>query len=73
MIALVVAATSDTRVVRHPRAHHPRRLGHVDRGDPLHDLLVLVDLDLPAVCNHQRSSSRRVGWGCPGLGWEPKR
>jgi hypothetical protein len=29
-------------------AHHPRRLGDIDRGDPLHDLLVIVDLDLLA-------------------------
>ena len=35
-------------LVRHPGADHPRRLGHIDRGDPLHDLLVLVDLDLLA-------------------------
>jgi hypothetical protein len=29
-------------------AHHPRRLGDIDRGDPLHDLLMIVDLDLLA-------------------------
>jgi hypothetical protein len=29
-------------------ADHPRRLGNIDRGDPLHDLLVVVDLDLLA-------------------------
>src|SRR5206468_6924693 len=31
-----------------------------------HDLLVLFDLDLSAVWNHQSSLSRRVGCGCPG-------
>jgi hypothetical protein len=34
--------------MRHPGTDHPRRLGDVDRGDPLHDLLALVDLDLLA-------------------------
>jgi ABC-2 type transport system ATP-binding protein len=29
-----------------PGAHHSRRLRHVDRGDPLQDLLVLLVLDL---------------------------
>jgi hypothetical protein len=29
-------------------ADHPRRLGNIDRGDPLHELLVVVDLDLLA-------------------------
>jgi len=33
----------------HPGTDHPGRLGDVDRGDPAHDLLVLVDLDLLAV------------------------
>jgi hypothetical protein len=74
MIALVVAATSHTRVLRLPgvvwcgtRVHPiPQRLGHIDRGDPLHDLLVLVDLDLSAVWNHHSSWSRRMGCGCPG-------
>jgi hypothetical protein len=60
-------------LVRHPRAHHPRRLGHVDRGDPLHDLLVLFDLDLSAVWNHHSSLSRKGGVAVArGLGWEPK-
>jgi len=31
------------RLVRHPQAHHPAGLGHVDRRDPRHDLVVLVD------------------------------
>jgi hypothetical protein len=34
--------------MRHPGTDHPRRLGDIDRGDPAHDLLVLVDLDLLA-------------------------
>jgi len=33
-------------LARHPRAHHGRRLGHVDRRDPGHRLLVLAILDL---------------------------
>jgi hypothetical protein len=33
----------------HPGTDHGGRLGDVDRGDPAHDLLVLVDLDLLAV------------------------
>jgi hypothetical protein len=40
------AALARPRRVRHPGAHHPRRLGHIDRGDPLQDLLVLGVLDL---------------------------
>ena len=32
--------------MRHPGAHHPRRLGHIDRGHPLPGLLVLLILDL---------------------------
>jgi hypothetical protein len=38
--------------VRHPRAHHPRRLGHVDRSDPRHELLEFFDLDGLAVLGH---------------------
>jgi hypothetical protein len=57
--------------VRHPSAHHPRRLGDVDRGDSLHDLLVVVDLDLLA-CWHPTvlltASGRR--WAARGLGWD---
>jgi hypothetical protein len=56
--------------VRHAGAHHPRRLGDIDRGDPLHDLLVLVDLDLLArlLARWHRSSSspHRVADGLPG-------
>ena len=59
--------------VRHAGAHHPRRLGHVDRGDPRHDLLGLLDLDLsrcrrpgPPVCLLPSSG---VGRGCPGARW----
>jgi hypothetical protein len=33
----------------HPGTDHAGRLGDVDRGDPAHDLLALVDLDLLAV------------------------
>jgi hypothetical protein len=59
--------------MRHADTHHPRRLGDVDRGDPRHELLVVVDLDLLA-CWHRPSSSimgrRRAA---RGLGWEPKR
>jgi hypothetical protein len=33
----------------HPGTDHGGRLGDVDRGDPAHDLLALVDLDLLAV------------------------
>jgi hypothetical protein len=59
-------------LMRHPDTHHPRRLGHIDRGDPFHELLVLVDLDLLA-CWHRPSSSRyRSQTGCPGARWEPK-
>jgi hypothetical protein len=32
--------------VRHPGAYHPGGLGHIDGGDPLEDLLGLLDLDL---------------------------
>jgi hypothetical protein len=34
--------------MRHPGTDHAGHLGDVDGGDPLHDLLVLVDLDLLA-------------------------
>ena len=47
--APMVAATVHTvlrrtgpRRVRRAGAHHPRRLGHIDRGDPLKDPLVLL-------------------------------
>jgi hypothetical protein len=56
--------------MRQAGADHPGRLGDVDGGDPLHDLLVLVDLNLLA-CWHRPSSSyhgsRRAA---RGLGWE---
>jgi hypothetical protein len=39
--------------VRHPGAHHPRSLRHVDRGDPLQDLLVLLILDLLRLQHHR--------------------
>ena len=32
---------------RHLGAHHPRRLGHVDRGHPVQDLLVPLIRHLP--------------------------
>jgi hypothetical protein len=52
--------------MRHAGAHHPRRLGDVDRGDPLHDLLMLVDLDLLACWHRPSSSPHRVADGLPG-------
>jgi hypothetical protein len=54
----------------HPGTDHAGRLGDIDRGDPAHDLLALVDLDLLA-CWHRPSSSitgrRRAA---RGLGWD---
>jgi hypothetical protein len=35
--------------MRYPGTDHPGRLGDVDRSDPAHDLLALLDLDLLAV------------------------
>jgi hypothetical protein len=55
--------------VRHPRAHHPRRLGHVDRGDLRHDLLGCFDLGDVAVLGHQPASCHR--WGRFGAAREP--
>ena len=46
------------RLVRHPGAHHPARLGHIDRGDPLHDLLVLLDLNLDGLLHRFRPCPR---------------
>jgi hypothetical protein len=51
--------------MRHAGADHPGHLGDVDGGDPLHDLLVLVDLDLLA-CWHRPSSSITGRGGLPG-------
>jgi hypothetical protein len=52
--------------MRHPGTDHAGRLGDIDRGDPAHDLLVLVDLDLLA-CWHRPSSSHHGSQtGCPG-------
>src|ERR1017187_3043876 len=56
--------------VRHPGAHHARSLRHVDRGDPLQDLLVLLVLDLLRL-QHLRAlflASPPSGHtrGCPG-------
>jgi hypothetical protein len=59
-------------LVRHPGADHPRRLGHIDRGDPRHDLLVLVDLDLLAWGHRPSSSHHGSQTGCPGARLEPK-
>jgi hypothetical protein len=46
----------------------------IDRGDPRHDLLVIVDLDLLA-CWHPTvlltASGRR--WAARGLGWDTER
>src|SRR6266540_625084 len=54
--------------VRHPRAHHAGRLGHIDRGHPPHDLLVLLVLDLPRLPHRRTVSSPHRGQmqGCPG-------
>ena len=65
MTAFIVAVTVHTRgavptrtvLVRHPGAHHPGRLGHVDRGDPLVNALVLLVLDLPRFLHSQATSS----------------
>jgi hypothetical protein len=55
--------------MRHAGADHAGRLGDVNGGDPFHDLLVLVDLDLLA-CWHRPSSfyhgSRRAARGLGG-------
>src|SRR5215216_582751 len=51
--------------MRHAGAHHPRRLGDIDRGDPLHDLLMLVDLDLLTCWHRPSSSPHRVADGLP--------
>jgi len=76
MMALVVAGTCHTfgalaRLgrVRHPRADHPRRLGHVDRSDPRHQLLGFLDLDGLAVLGHQPASCHR--WDRVGAAREP--
>jgi hypothetical protein len=57
--------------VRPADAHHPRRLSDIDRGDPLHELLVIVDLDRLA-CWHPTvlltASGRRRA--ARGLGWD---
>ena len=58
-------------LVWHARADHARRLAHVDRGDPRQDLLLLLDLDLPALWHRPLPSSphRRAGRGVArGLG-----
>ena len=44
-------------LVRHPGAHHSGRLGHIDRGDPLPDPLVLLVLDLLRFLHSQVTSS----------------
>jgi len=51
--------------MRHPGTDHAGRLGDVDRGDPLQDLLVLVNLDLLARW-HRPSSSITGRGGLPG-------
>jgi len=44
-------------LMRHPRAHHARVLGHVDPSNPGHDLLVdRVDVDLLVVRLHRSRS-----------------
>jgi len=47
--------------MRHAGTDHPRRLGDIDRGDPAHDLLVLVDLDLLACWHRAPPWSHRDG------------
>jgi hypothetical protein len=62
------------RVMRHARAHHPRRLRHVDRGDPRDQLLVLLGVELlrcsPYHCSpyhpDPQSSHAYLDAGCPG-------
>ena len=44
-------------LIRHPGAHHPGRLGHIDRGDPLVNALVLLVLDLLRFLHSQATSS----------------
>jgi hypothetical protein len=53
--------------MRHPRAHHPRRLRHIHRGDPLNELLVLLVLDLLRLphARHLLTSKGQTA-GCPG-------
>jgi hypothetical protein len=53
--------------VRHAGAHHPQRLGHVDRGDPRHELLGFLDLDGVTVLSHSLPPAIvGVGSGLPG-------
>jgi hypothetical protein len=47
--------------MRHPGAHHPGRLGHVDRGDPLQDLLVLLVVDLLRLAHHRHHAPHATG------------
>ena len=56
------------RRVRHPGAHHPRRLGHIDRGHPLQDLLMLLVGDLLRLPHHHTPSAHHQPalTGCPG-------
>ena len=52
--------------MRHAGADHAGRLGDVDRGDPLQDLLVLVDLDLLAWWHRPSSSYHGSRWAARG-------
>ena len=70
MTALVTAGTSQTLLARglpsppgQPDAHHPRRLGHVDRGHPLEHPLVLLVLDNLRFRLAHRGHLRILGYG----------
>jgi hypothetical protein len=52
--------------MRYPGADHAGRLGDVDRGDPAHDLLALVDLDLLVVWHRAPPCRIGMGRGLPG-------
>jgi hypothetical protein len=56
------------RLVRHPGAHHARRLGHIHSGHPLQDLVVVFVLDLLRLPHRRTVSSLRMAsyQGCPG-------
>ena len=55
-------------LIRHPGAHHPGRLRHVDGGDPLVHPLILLVLDLPRFFHGPGTSlhARPARRGLPG-------
>ena len=53
------------RRVRHPQTHHPAGLGHINRRDPFHDLLVLIDLHLDRLLHPLLLGRRFARRGCP--------